>query len=259
MTMSYVTETCVVHNTNIRLLKGGSGEPLLYLHGATGGGEWLPVLETLSQQYTVYAPEHPGYGLSDLNEDIDSMEDLAYFYLDVLDHLGLDQVTVIGSSLGGWLAVEMGIISPERIKKLILVNAAGIRVEGLPDAFILNAENLYDALYHQPAIKQEVAEKVLKNPEMEDLVIRNRMMTSHLAWNPYFHNPKIPNRIHRLKMPTTIIWGREDGLFPVRCGEAYQRLIPHAGLTVIEDSAHFPHIEQPDAFVKAIQPFLTKE
>lgn len=257
--MSYVTEDFVVRNTKIRLLKGGNGEPLLYLHGATGGGDWLPVLEQLSKQYTVYAPEHPGYGLSDDNEDIDSVEDLAYFYLDFLDQLGIDKVTVIGSSLGGWLAAEMAVISPERIKKLILVNATGIRVEGLPDAFILNAENLYDALYHQPEIKAEIREKVVKNPDMEEIVIRNRMMTSHLAWDPYFHNPKLPQRIHRLRMPVMIVWGREDGLFPVRCGEEYQRLIPHADLKVIDGAAHFPHIEQPDAFMTTIQPFLDKE
>lgn len=254
--MNYIMEDVKVRGTKIRLLKGGSGEPLLYLHGAVGGGEWLECFEPLCKDYTIYCPDHPGYGFSDDNKEIDSMQDLAFFYLDFLDHLGIDQVTLIGSSLGGWLAVEMAILSPERIKKMVLVNASGIRMEGLPDAFVLSTDKLYNALYYSDEAKERVQETILKNPEMESVVIRNRISTSHLAWNPYFHDPKILNRIYRLTMPVKIVWGKEDQLFPIQYGEAYHQLIPHSEFEVIESSGHFPHIEQPKVFNHSIQSFL---
>lgn len=244
-----------VQGVNIRMLQGGTGEPLLYLHGATGGGQWLPVLEALSTHFTVYAPEHPGYGKSDEHEDIDTVQDLAFFYLDLLDQLGLDQVHIIGSSLGGWLALELAVISPERVKKLVLVNTVGIRKEGLPDAFVLSMENLYDALYHTESAKQKVRE-AMADPEKETEMIRNRIQTSHLAWNPYFHNPKLPNRMHRLKMPVLIVWGKEDRLFPVDYGETVQQYIKGSEFKVVDHSAHFPHIEQPEAFLELVNPFL---
>jgi pimeloyl-ACP methyl ester carboxylesterase len=256
--MNYVKEDMIVRGNKIRLLKGGNGEPLLYLHGAAGGGEWLPCLEALSNDYTIYCPDHPGYGYSDDDKKIDSIHDLAFFYLDFLDQLGIDQVTLIGSSLGGWLALEIAILSPERIKKVVLVNASGIRMEGLPDAFVLSTDKLYNALYHTNDAKNRVQETILNNPEMETIVIRNRISTSHLAWNPYFHDPKIIDRIHRVTMPVMLVWGKEDKLFPVEYGEEYHKLIPHAEFNVIENSGHFPHIEQPNAFMNSVSSFLQK-
>ncbi|MCL6594557.1 MAG: alpha/beta fold hydrolase, partial [Alicyclobacillus sp.] len=131
-----------VRGTRIRLLQAGTGDPVLYLHGSGGGGVWLPFFDLLTTSYRVLAPEHPGFGESDSLPDADNMEDYAYFYLDFLDALGLDQVRVIGASLGGWLALEMACIEPRRFPQLVLVGSAGIRVDGVPvpDVFMLGEE-----------------------------------------------------------------------------------------------------------------------
>ncbi|MDQ0218643.1 alpha/beta hydrolase [Peribacillus cavernae] len=259
--MEYVTEYYTVKDTKIRLLKGGSGAPLLFLHGANGAGDWLPILKTLSQDYTVYYPDHPGYGESDTHPKIDSVQDLAFFYLDVMDHLDIDKAVVMGSSLGGWLAVEMALIAPEKIDKLILIDAAGIRIENvkIPDIFVMSPQQVYNILFHSEEAKNDYASKNINSPDLENIVLRNRIATSHLAWNPYFHNPKILDRIHRLKMPILVVWGAEDKFFPVAYGERYHELISHSALQIIKDAGHFPHIEQPEQFWNSIKYFLAEE
>jgi pimeloyl-ACP methyl ester carboxylesterase len=259
--MEYVTEYCTVQDIKMRLLKGGSGAPLFFLHGANGAGDWLPILTSLSQDYTVYYPDHPGYGESDTHPKIDSVQDLAFFYLDVMDQLGIDKAVVMGSSLGGWLAVEIALIAPEKVDKLILIDAAGIRIEDVkvPDIFVMSPQQVYNILFHSAEKKDIYASKNINNPERETIVLRNRIATSHLAWNPYFHNPKIVDRIHRLKMPVLVVWGAEDKFFPVGYGEKYQELISHSTLQLIKDAGHFPHIEQPEQFWDSIKCFLTEE
>src|SRR5690625_767061 len=137
--MSHEVEHCKVNETTIRTLKNGSGDPLFFLHGIRGLENWDDVFRSLSERYTVYCPEHPGYGASDDHEDLNTVEDIAYFYLDLFDQLGLDKVSLIGSSIGGWIAVELAIIAPHRIKQLILVNSTGIRFEDISilDLFIM--------------------------------------------------------------------------------------------------------------------------
>lgn len=259
--MSYQTEYCTVRGTKIRMLKGGSGDPLFFFHGANGLEEWGDVFTELAKNYTVYCPEHPGYGLSDINENIDSVEDLAYFYFDLINELNLENVSLIGASLGGWLAVEMAIIAPHKIDKLVLVDAAGIRVEGVkvPDIFMMKPTELVENAYYSEEIKQEIIEGMDEEAELEREVLKNRMATAHLAWNPYFHNPKILNRIHRVTMPTHIVWGKEDNIFPVEYGEKYNELIPQSTIEIIEDAGHRPHEEKSEQFLSTVKSFLEQE
>lgn len=259
--MSYEMEYCTVRGTKIRLLKGGKGDPLFFFHGASGLEEWGEVFDELSKNYTVYSPEHPGFGLSDIDDNIDSVEDLAYFYLDMINDLKLENVSLMGSSLGGWLAVEMAIISPHIINKLVLIDAAGVRVEGVkvPDIFMMKPSELTENAYHSEEIKRELIDSMDEEAELETEVLKNRMATAHLAWSPYFHNPKILNRIHRVTMPTHIIWGKEDKIFPVQYGEKYNELIPQSTIEIIEEAGHLPHKEKPEQFLNTVKSFLEQE
>nr|WP_245203870.1 alpha/beta fold hydrolase [Ammoniphilus resinae] len=239
-------------------MQGGTGEPLIYLHGAAGGGNWLPCLDLLSKHFQVYAPEHPGYGKSENCTKIQSMTDLAYFYLDLMDDLSIDSATFVGSSLGGWLALEIAIIAPHRVSKLILLDSAGIRVEGVEvvDQFIMDPNDVLELLFYDKSIPEKLRSLGSSDPEAVEMNIRNRIMTSHLAWNPYFHNPKIRERIHRVKIPVLIVWGEKDEIFPVEYGHEFLNLLPNAKLTVIKDCGHLPAQEKVNEFYNEAISFL---
>ena len=130
---SHTTSTIRVKDCNIALMRGGTGQPLLILHGASGAGAWLPFMRTLADKFDVVVPEHPGFGSSDTPDWLDNIHDLAFFYLDLLDQLDLDGVHLVGVSLGGWIAAELAVRSTQRLSSLTLVDAAGIHVPGVAD------------------------------------------------------------------------------------------------------------------------------
>ena len=102
MQNGHVEEFRQIAGARIQLLRGGQGPPLVFLHGAAGGGMWLPFLEGLARRFSVYAPAHPGFGRSEDPEWLDAIDDLVHFYLDFLDDLGSSKVHLVGLSLGGW-------------------------------------------------------------------------------------------------------------------------------------------------------------
>ena len=122
------TSMVAVRGCNVGLMRGGVGQPLVILHGASGAGTWLPFMRSLADTYDVIVPEHPGFGTSDTPDWLDNIHDLAYFYLDALDQLDLRAVHLVGVSLGGWIAAELAIRSTQRLSSLTLVDAAGIHV-----------------------------------------------------------------------------------------------------------------------------------
>ena len=148
--MGFTESTETITGCNIRFMRGGKGEPLLFLHGASGASRWLPFMEKLSEKYEVIVPEHPGFGASGDPEWLDNISDLAFFYLDVMDHLGIDRINLVGTSIGGWLAAEVAIRNATRLASLTVVAPAGIRVKGhrKGDVFMWNAEQTARNLFH---------------------------------------------------------------------------------------------------------------
>src|ERR1700677_3444376 len=129
--MAHTEEFIDVRGAKGRLMKAGTGAPLLFLHGA-GGIAWMPFFDRLRRDFTVYVPAHPGFALSEGLDKIDSIFDLVFHYVDFLDVLGLDRPNVVGLSLGGWLAAELAAHQGSRVNKLVLIDAVGLRVEGAP-------------------------------------------------------------------------------------------------------------------------------
>lgn len=245
-----------VRGCRIRLLRAGAGEPLIYLHGASGSA-WLPFLQTLSQNFDVIAPEHPGFGESDTPDWLDTIHDLAYFYLDLLDQLDLAGVHLVGNSLGGWIAAELAVRSTRRLASLTLAGSAGLAVPGARqiDAFLCSDEQrLRDFFYDQNRAKEMIA-RVL-HPDLEDIALKNRTTTAKLSWQPRSHDPHLAKWLHRIDVPTLLLWGDTDRAFPKEHALAYQRAIPGAKLVIIPKCGHVPQIEQPDAFVAALQSFI---
>src|SRR5262245_66070147 len=138
----HATTTLAVRGCRIGLMRGGAGRRLLFLHGASGAGAWMPCMAALAEKFDVIVPEHPGFGSSDTPDWLDTIHDLAYFYLNVLEHLDLDRVHLVGVSLGGWIAAELAVRSTRRLASLTLVDAAGIHVPGVEqiDTFLRTDE-----------------------------------------------------------------------------------------------------------------------
>src|SRR5437764_7197426 len=133
----------------VHLLRGGTGEPVLFLHAAGGAGQWHEFHELLARRFEVFAPDHPGFGGSDELADVEGMDDLVFHYLDVIDRLGLDRPHVVGASFGGWLAAELAVAAPHRIGSLVLLSPAGLRLPDHPvtDIFFLTPQQLVGTLF----------------------------------------------------------------------------------------------------------------
>jgi pimeloyl-ACP methyl ester carboxylesterase len=255
MENSVFTESMLtVNGCQIRFRRGGKGPPLLYLHGANGVPGIQPFLEMLAQQYEVLVPEHPGFGQSDEPEWLDNIQDLAYFYLELLDQLGLPQVRVVGSSIGGWLAMEMAIREPARFQAMVLIGAAGIRIPDCQpgDIFLWSAEKAVRNTFVDP----KLVEFALANPPDVDTSLKNRHTVAKLAWEPRLHDPMLAKWLHRLKMPVQLAWGDQDRIIPLPHAHALQKLLPQAQLQVFANCGHLPQVEQPEKFVQASLEFL---
>jgi pimeloyl-ACP methyl ester carboxylesterase len=242
-----------VDGCRTHLRRGGSGQPLLYLHGASGAPAIMPFMEQLAARFDVLVPEHPGYGLSDEPEWLENIHDVAYFYLDFLRHLGLYDVHIVGSSMGGWMALEMAIRDTSRIKSLVLVGPAGISAPGVQpaDIFLMPPEEVIRSLFHdQKLAEQRLAEPV--TPESLDIALKNRHTTARLAWEPRLHDPFLPKWLHRIDVPVKIIWGAEDRILPVAFTKEFSRLMPKAEIHIIAGCGHLPQVEKPDAFCEIV-------
>jgi len=256
MAADYATSAVTVRGCRIRLMRAGSGDPLVYLHGASGAA-WLPFLQTLSKHFDVIAPEHPGFGESDTPDWLDNIHDLAYFYLDLFDALKLDGAHLVGNSLGGWIAAELAVRSTQHLASLTLCDAAGLHVAGVKqmDTFLLTDEQRLRQFFYDPKKAEEMIARVL-SPDQEDMALKNRTTMAKLVWQPRDHDPHLHKWLHRIDVPTLLLWGDTDRLFPKEHALAFAQAIPDSKLVMIPKCGHVPQIEQPDAFVAALESFI---
>lgn len=257
-----VTESVVsVRGSQVRLLRAGDGEPVVYLHDSDDPGEWLPAHSALAADHAVLRPDLPGFNHSERRDDVGTVSDLAFRMWDVVDELGLASIRLIGSGLGGWLAADMATVEPARVSHLVLLGAAGLRPAGGHgvDEFVMTPAEILDHTYHSPDVRDRmarVADERAADPDSFLLALRNRAATARLAWNPYFHDVRLPDRLHRIRAHTLVVWGVLDRLIPVECGRRYAELVPDARLHMIDECGHLPLIERPDDALAAIRPFL---
>ncbi|RIY42492.1 alpha/beta fold hydrolase [Neopusillimonas maritima] len=256
--MAFEESFITVDGCRTRIRRGGKGPTVLYLHGANGAPMIQPFMEVLAQDYDLIVPEHPGFGMSDEPEWLDNMQDLAYFYLDLLDQLELESVHIVGSSMGGWLAMEMGIREPRRIKSLTLVGTAGVRVPGiLPgDIFLWDAETAASNTFFNQDIAQKVLSMAPDTEEAQDIMLKNRETVARLAWQPRLYDLNLPKWLHRIQAPVKLIWGEQDKIMPLAVGEALQPQLPNATLQVFKNCGHLPQVEFPDEFSASVKQFI---
>jgi pimeloyl-ACP methyl ester carboxylesterase len=238
-----------VDGCRTRLRRGGAGRPLLFLHGASGAPVVLPFMERLAQRFEVLVPEHPGWGGSDEPEWLENIHDVAYFYLDFIEKLGLKDLTLVGSSMGGWIAMELAIRDTSRLKSLVLVSPAGVTAPGVQpaDIFLMPPEDMVRSLFFDP----KLAEERLAQPVDVDAALKNRHTTARLAWEPRLHDPHLAKWLHRIDVPVKIVWGREDRILPVGLLEGL-RGIRQAEIHIVENCGHLPQVEKVDEFVDIV-------
>jgi pimeloyl-ACP methyl ester carboxylesterase len=241
----------------IGLLRAGAGEPVLFLHPSRGAGTWRPYHELLSESFDLVAPDCPGFGRSDPVDWMDGIDDIVYFTLALLDRLSLERPHVVGASFGGWLAAELAVHSPDRVRRLVLVDAIGLDLPDHPyaDLFAMTRQETASALFHDPA----VAERAFPpDPDVEALVqeYKDKTAFARVAWSPFFCDPKLERRLYRITAPTLVLWGADDQVVSVEHGRRYADRIPDAALTVFENCGHAALVEQTDLAVGAIIEFL---
>lgn len=261
-TQEYTEETIELAGAHIQLVKGGTGDPMLVLHGELGHRGWLNYHRKLAESNTLYIPSHPGYGESDWLEWIMNMRDMAGWYLTALDELDLGPIPVMGFGIGGWLAAEMATMSPDSFSKLILVGAAGVRppTGEIFDMYLVTASEFAELCVLNPDAVSEFEQVSPKEPSAEFIELWEvaREQSCRLSWKPYMHYRALPNLLARLKrLSTLIVWGREDEYIPLSAGEQYHESIAGSQLSIIDDCGHQPEIEKTDEFVSIVQNFLS--
>jgi len=251
--------TLTVRDCRTRLLRGGKGAPLLYLHGEHDAGDWPEALQRLAETYDVIAPDLPGFGGSDLPDWLDETDDLVCFTLDLLDKLDLKGVHLVGSSIGGWVAAKLAACNATRLSSLTLIAAAGLYVDATPpgDIFIWSPDELLGNLYHDQKIAAAAIEKSHAGEDL-DLVLKNRFAAARLGWQPRLHDPDLHKWLHRITLPTQLLWGADDRVLPPVYAEAYARLIAGSRKTILPDCGHLPHRERPADTVAAMSKFLAE-
>ena len=248
-----------VAGCKVHVLRGGRGNPLLFLHGGRGAGVWLPLFKTLSEHFDVIVPEHPGFGRSDTPEWLDNIGDLANFYHEFIDHLGLRDVNLVGTSLGGWIAADMAVRNCGPLRTLTLVAPAGIHVQGVPkgDLFLWTPEQLARNLFFDQALAEAMLKQTPDDEERRRQA-KNALAVAKLGWQPRLYDPNLRKWLHRVSCPTLIIWGDSDKLIPPAYGPAFRELIPGAKLEVLANCGHLPHVEKTGELAASITKFIAE-
>jgi pimeloyl-ACP methyl ester carboxylesterase len=248
-----------VAEVETHMRSGGSGAPVLFFHGVGTADIWLPFHDELAKSYTVYAPDHPGFGRSSLPNWFDSMDDVIIHYAMLLDELKLGPVKLVGYSLGGWMAAEFASFFPERVEKLVLIDAAGLRVPGHPitDLFALSPEELATLCFNDLSTAMVLMGDITDPISWVIRDYRERTTLALLAWNPGY-SPKLARRLQRVTAPTLVLWGEDDRLIPIAHGEAYRDAIAGARLEIVPNCGHVPIVECVSETARLISDFFAK-
>lgn len=260
-TAGVTRSTVTIRRSDVEVFEAGAGSPLLLLHGLSDPSRSLEAIGVLARRRRVIAPSLPGYGHSTRPAELDSIDDLAYLILDLLERVGSGAASVdlVGCSIGAWVAAETAVRSDAAMRRLVLSTPLGLKVGGVSDrdVFDLYAHSPAEtarALYHDPAF----GALDLAAFDDDELAVhfRNLESTALFGWKPYLHDPKLRGRLDRISTPVLIITGASDGFVSPEIATAFRDGIAGAQLTTIPEAGHQPEREQPAAFGAAVLEFL---
>jgi pimeloyl-ACP methyl ester carboxylesterase len=253
-------ETVRVDETDLIVARGGEGRPLLILHEELGWPGWLRWNAALAHRRTLLIPLHPGFSRTPPAEWISDVRDLAGFYSRYLLEQMLAPIDVIGFSFGGWVAAEMAAANPGQFRKMVLVGPMGVRPpEGdILDFFQMMAPNHLGATIHDPETTPEYMELYGgQGPEQFERWEEARAQSARLAWQPFMHNPSLTHLLGvAAKLPTLLVWGRQDKMVPISAAESYGKVLKAARLVAFDDCGHRPEVEKSAEFIREVENFL---
>lgn len=245
---------CEASQPDVTVRRFGSGRPLLFLHGMNSLQAVPECLTVLAERYEVILPDHPGFGTS-IGDGFSSVRELALFYLDLMEKLDLRDIHLVGHSLGGWIAAELAICSVERLGALTLVSAAGLRIKGVPraDVFMKSGAELSELLFDRDPAGQAAAWSL--DADAVKVHERDRVASARLTWQPRLADLKLHRWLHRVNVPTQIIWGENDQVIPVSYAHEYAKLIPGAEIAILPRCGHDPVADDPQGFAALVSKF----
>ena len=268
------TKVITVGGRNVTVAEAGNGRPVLYLHGFAdvhaGSVGWLPFHELLAASFRVMAPAHPACAGSDEDEGIDTIDDVIFHTLQVMDALALGKVDIVGTCFGGWIAAELAVRNPERVGRLVLIGASGLMVPGQPigDLFWqIQPENgieykgLRNLLFSRPDHPAALALFPDVRSDIERGLSQFKAMrfASRVGFKPpYFYHRKLRERLGRFKGEALLVWGDTDRMVPLTHAEAYRTgLGGKTKLKIVAGAGHSPQVEKPKVVAGQIRSFLS--
>jgi pimeloyl-ACP methyl ester carboxylesterase len=244
-----------VAGLGLRVLRKGTGPPLIAVHGSLGNLGWLPFYEQLAESYTVHVPDVPGYGQSDRPDWARSPRDLAILLQQLLDVLGLADVTLVGMGFGGFLAAEMASMNQARFVRMVLVGATGIRPrEGeIADQMLIGFPEWGLSGFRDLASFRELFGVDSLPDDLYSLWDLSTEMTARVCWKPWMFSDQLPHLLSEVRVPTLLVWGEHDRLVPIDIGRQYQSLLPNAELEIVADAGHVVDLEAPEILTTLIR------
>ncbi len=245
-----------------RVKIGGEGPPLVFLHGAYGL-RWDSFLDALAQDYTVYAPEHPGTtpGDPDAIKPLDDLWDLVLYYYELFDQLGLEAPVVVGHSFGGMVAAEVAATNPGRVGRLVLLSPLGLWLDEAPvkNWMSMAPEPMARAVFYDP--EGPIAKDLLGLPDDPEARVEAQIKavwtlgcTGKFVWP--IPDKGLKKRLRRIQAPTLIVWGKQDGVISPVYAQEFAGKIADARAEIVDKASHVPHLEQLEAVSRIVQDFL---
>lgn len=235
----------------------GTGRPFLLLHGGAGPQAMGGFAQTLAKRDNarVLVPTHPGFGGTPRPEWLNNMGGLAQLYRALIEQLDLHDVTVVGNSVGGWIAAELAILQSPHISSVILVGAGGIEVAGQPvvDIFSMTLDQITNLSYHNP-------DRFRIDPSRFSDAQRAGMAANRAALRTYggpMSDATLSARLNAITVPTLVISGESDRIYTPDYGRAYAAAIPGARFELLPESGHMPQLESPEPLLKLVWDFAT--
>ncbi len=241
----------------------GKGPPLVFLHGSWGLRNDQEFLDLLARSHTVCAPKHPGTFDQDPEavHQIDDWLDLVVYHGELFDRLGLEQAVLVGHSFGGMLACEIAAAMPERVSRLVLIDPVGLWRDDMPvkNWMLLSPAELRQALFADAGGAH--AQKFFGLPSEDAArldaqvgLVWSQACTGKFVWP--IADKGLKKRIHRIAMPTLIVWGKADGVIAPAYADEFARRIPKSKVEMIDGAGHVPHLEQSERVARAMRDFL---
>jgi pimeloyl-ACP methyl ester carboxylesterase len=260
--MDWTSETVSLAGCAMHVARAGSGPPLIVLQHDTGTPPGLPFYDALARDFTVLRPAHPGYDGSERPAWLRSVRDVAVVYQSLLAQHAATRdrrdVAVIGLGFGGWIAAEMATMAPAALRRLVLVGAMGIKPERgeIADQALVSYIDYVRLGFADQRVYDRIFGAETPTPTLEQWDL-NREMTFRIAWKPYMYNPSLPHLLGGVLTPALVVWGRDDRVVPLECGERYAKALPQARLSIVEGAGHYVEMEQPEELAKLVRAFVT--